>query len=72
MVICDSAEQARELHRQFRERMEPPAQAVAEFIASGRTIERVSFEDYKEKLSREKTFMNCQHVARQPELLREV
>ena len=29
MVICDSAEQARELHRQFRERMEPPAQAVA-------------------------------------------
>lgn len=30
MVICDSAEQARELHRQFRERMEPPAQAVAE------------------------------------------
>ncbi|WP_025997916.1 type I restriction endonuclease [Xanthomonas phaseoli] len=28
MVICDSAKQARELHRQFRERMEP--QAVAE------------------------------------------
>lgn len=30
MVICDSAEQARELRRQFRERMEPPAQAIAE------------------------------------------
>lgn len=30
MVICDSAEQARELHRQFRERMKPPAQLVAE------------------------------------------
>jgi len=29
MVICDSAEQARELYRQFRERMAPPAQEMA-------------------------------------------
>ena len=36
-------------------------QSVAEFIAEGLTIERVAFEDYRELISQEATFLACPH-----------
>lgn len=44
-------------------------EAVAEFIASGRTIERVSFEDYRTRIISEPGFMDCIHKISQPVLL---
>lgn len=37
------------------------AKEVAEVIASGRTIERVAFDVYRDRVSHEETFMACPH-----------
>ena len=37
------------------------AEAVAEFISSGLTVDRIAWADYKEKVSVEETFMDCPH-----------
>lgn len=39
--------------------------AVAEFIAGGLTVERISWQEYQEKVSLEEGFMNCIHETRQ-------
>jgi len=40
---------------------EATGQCVAEFIADGLIISRVSWQEYVEKVSEEKTFMACPH-----------
>ena len=36
-------------------------QSVSEFIADGCTVDRVTWDDYKNKVSVEPGFMDCQH-----------
>lgn len=36
-------------------------EAVAEFISSGLTVDRVAWADYADKVRHEPGFMNCQH-----------
>lgn len=45
---------------------------VAGFIAQGRTIERVTFEDYRKRIVNEPTFMRCPHPPGQLPLLNPV
>ena len=44
------------------------ARSVAEFIESGLTIDRYSFDQYISDVCKEPTFMNCIHVTHQLEL----
>jgi len=45
---------------------EDTGQCVTEFIADGLIISRVSWQEYVEKVSEEKTFMACPHAQDQP------
>jgi len=37
------------------------AESVADFLKDGLRVERLSFEEYRRKVTKEKGFMNCYH-----------